>query len=359
MPGISIIVPTFNRAQQLAKTMTSIAREVDPANTVEIIVVDNGSTDVTAATYNMVRREFPKHEWLYIHEPMPGLLSGRHRGAKEAQGEILAFIDDDVVLSASWLDGLVHAFSNQEVALVGGPSLPEYEVEPPEWLEALWHYDADGRRTLGALSLIDSGPAMRAEDPLYVWGLNFSIRKVVFDGCGGFHPDSIPAALQRYQGDGETGLSLKVKSAGFRAVYHPRVAVKHVIPASRMTLESLERRGFYQGVCDSYTQIRRDHGLPTAPPRSWRDVVRSAKWKLERDLILRGPTAEGVRRLMARSYFAGVRFHRNEVRTDPKLLDWVLRENYFDYRLPDGWKNYLNLDFSAAQARHRIARCGA
>src|SRR4029077_15714003 len=106
-----------------------------------------------------------------------------------------------------------------EVALVGGPSLPEYEVEPPEWLESLWHYDADGRRTLGALSLIDSGPAIRPEDPIYIWGLNFSIRREVFVKCGGFHPDTVPAPLQRYQGDGETGLSLKLKAAGFRTLY--------------------------------------------------------------------------------------------------------------------------------------------
>src|SRR6266478_9248101 len=121
MPDISIIIPTFNRAAQLGRTLTSIAREVGAANPVEVIVVDNGSTDTTEATYKMATGDFPKHEWRYFYEPMPGLLSGRHRGAKEARGEILAFIDDDVVLSASWLDGLVHAFSNPEVELVGGP----------------------------------------------------------------------------------------------------------------------------------------------------------------------------------------------------------------------------------------------
>src|SRR5205823_2016254 len=110
----------------------------------------------------------------------------------------------------------------------------------------------------------------------------------------------------RYQGDGETGLSLKVRAAGFRTLYHPHVAVKHVIPASRMTLESFERRGFFQGVCDSYTEIRRERRVPTPPRRSWRDLVRPAKRKVERELIVRRPSAEGVRRLMARSHFAGV-----------------------------------------------------
>ena len=71
--------------------------------------------------------------------------------------------------------------------------------------------------------------------------------------------------------------------------------------------------------------------------------MRPAYWKLKRNLIWHHPTAEGVRRLMARSHFAGVRFHRNEVRNDPKLLDWVLKEDYFDYRLPYGWERYLEI----------------
>jgi glycosyltransferase involved in cell wall biosynthesis len=162
MPDISIVIPTFNRAAQLARTLTSIAREVPASNAaVEVIVVDNGSTDATEAAYKTVTGDFPKRNWRYVYEPMPGLLSGRHRGANEAQGEILAYLDDDVVLRASWLDGLVDAFGNPEVALVGGPSLPEYEAQPPGWLESLWHYDGDGRRTLFELSLID--PAPRSE----------------------------------------------------------------------------------------------------------------------------------------------------------------------------------------------------
>src|SRR5207237_2704434 len=157
------------------------------------------------------------------------------------------------------------------------------------------------------------GHAIRPEDPLYIWGLNFSIRKAVFECCGGFHPDCIPAALQRYQGDGETGLALKVKAAGFRAYYHPGVAVKHVIPATRMTLESFERRGFYQGVSDSYAEIRRERRVPTPPRPLWKDVVRPAKWKLERYMPQRNPTAERLRRLMAFSHSAGMHFHRSEV----------------------------------------------
>jgi glycosyltransferase involved in cell wall biosynthesis len=340
MPNISIIIPTLNRASHLGRALKSIVASANPADTVEIIVVDNGSTDQTANVWQQIKEQFSKYEWRYVYEPVPGLLSGRHRGAKKARGEILSFLDDDVLLAPSWLNALQDAFSDPGIVLVGGPSRPEYELDPPDWLEGLW-VEADGFRMLGWLSLLASGPEIRVVDPLYVFGLNFSIRKSVFETCGGFHPDCIQATLQRYQGDGETGLSLKVKNAGLRALHHPDVAVTHLIPASRLSLESFERRAFYQGVCDSYTEIRRNQGLPSTPPRSWKDLVRPAKRKVERELILRRPSAEGVRRLMALSHFAGVQFHRNEVRNDPKLLDWVIRANYFDYTLPDGWKSYI------------------
>jgi len=131
---------------------------------------------------------------------------------------------------------------------------------------------------------------------------------------------------------------------GLKAFYQGKIYVNHRVPASRMTPQYFERRSFAQGISDSYAQIRRAHSLAIAP-RSWKDFVRPAKWKLEqleRNLILRSPTAEGVRRLMVWSHRAGMRFHRSEVCQDPSLLDWVLKQDYFNCRLPDGWESFLN-----------------
>lgn len=61
------------------------------------------------------------------------------------------------------------------------------------------------------LSLLDIGQDVPNIDPNYIWGLNFSIRKQTMYDCGGFHPDLVPAYLQCWQGDGETGLTKKIK----------------------------------------------------------------------------------------------------------------------------------------------------
>ena len=160
-----------------------------------------------------VAEKYPRLALRYFRDDMPGLLTGRHRGAKEARGEILAYLDDDVLLAPGWLEGLRDALRDPAVVLVGGPSRPRYDGDPPSWLDELsWEFE-DGR-LLSSLSLIDLGTEKRPIDPCFVCGLNFSIRKNVFHECGGFHPDLMPKALQRYQGDGETGLSLKIKKIG-------------------------------------------------------------------------------------------------------------------------------------------------
>jgi glucosyl-dolichyl phosphate glucuronosyltransferase len=340
MSDISIIVPTRNRAGPLLQALISIATVVDARDAVEIIVVDNGSIDSTAGVCREIKRRFPKHNWRYFYDEMPGLLTGRHLGARKARGDILAYLDDDVLLGPSWLEAVDDAFRGSEVMLAGGPTWPHYEVEPPSWLAGMWIEFEAGVRVLGELSLVDLGPTRKETDPLYIPGANFAVRKAAFQACGGFHPDCLPKPLQRYQGNGETGLAFEMRARGLKALYHPGAAVKHVIPASRLTPESFEQKGFYQGVGSSYSRIRRNGSSPTRT-RSWKDHVRPMKWKLERASLLRNPTAEDIRFLVTRARFAGRWFHEDEVRRDARLLAWVVKPDYYDYELPDGWKGRL------------------
>src|SRR5262249_26769137 len=153
-------------------------------------------------------------------------------------------------------------------------------------------------RTCGSLSLIDLGVVSKPADPCFIYGLNFSIRREVFQKCDGFHPDCIPQPLQRYQGDGETGLSLKIKEQKLLAHYHPSVAVTHIIPATGWTPKAFEPRAFYQGVCDSYTRIRRE-GAPPPLIKSWKVAVRSLKRTIHRINLLVCDDAKAICKRMA------------------------------------------------------------
>jgi len=277
-------------------------------------------------------------------------VGGRHKALQACREEVIIYLDDDVSLPAGWIESILEPFADPDIHFVGCRYLPDYEQEPPSWLNGLWQEAEDNFRILSYLSLLDGGDLARLCRPIFVWGLCFAVRRETVFKVGGFNPDGYPWELRRFRGDGETGLALKAESIGLKAYYQGKTHVLHRVPASRTTPEYFERRSFLQGISDSYSQIRREHGLSASTLGSWRDLVRPAwdllrpaKWKLEREMVLRRPTADGVQRLMRSAHFAGMQFHRTEVRRDPKLLEWVLRKNYFDYRLPDGWEQYLTL----------------
>jgi glucosyl-dolichyl phosphate glucuronosyltransferase len=337
--SFSIIIPTYNRADVLGRTLKSIVQLDSSPEDFEIFVVDNGSTDSTREVFEEARTSSPKHNWRYALETVPGLLSGRHKGILKSQGDICSLIDDDVRLDVSWLNALKESFRDPAVALVGGPSRPLFESPPPDWLEA-FYVEEKQIRACGWLSLLDAGNQSREIPATYVWGLNYSVRRQTLFDAGGFHPDIIYKNLDRYHGDGETGLSLKIEKSGGKCLYHPHAAVQHEVPTSRMTHHYFLRRFYYQGLVDSFTRIR-EEGNVSPPTWSWKDPLRPAKrWAI--GLFRHDPG--GAIALQEQTYWShrkGYDFHQSEVRRDPKLLEWILRKDYWDYALPDGWEIYL------------------
>lgn len=336
--NLSIIIPTLNRDYYLKNCLTSLIKQNHPQNDYEILVIDNGSSDRTKQITENIIHQHLNRQIRYIYEPEPGLLSGRHRGALEAQGDILVFIDDDIEADSNWLSAIHEVFLDPSVQLVGGRNLPKYETSPPEWLNHFWIEHPLGKY-LGELSLLDFGEQTQQIDPNYVWGLNFSIRRQALFDLGGFHPDCIPKHLQHFQGDGETGLTIKANQLGYKAIYQPQALVFHQVPASRMTFNYFDQRYFYQGVCNSYTKIRQLGYVPKA--NIFREIKTQTKtlFKKLRTQILNNSSSESESQYLKfrflQSMNAGFQFHQNAVRSNPLLLDWVLKSDYWDYKLPN------------------------
>ncbi len=328
--SVSIIIPTLNRACYLKDTIESLVDQVFSNEKYEILILDNNSVDDTSQVAQEAINKFSTSNIKYVLEPVPGLLSGRHRGAKEASGDILVFIDDDIIAQPGWLQAIVSSFQDPSVHLIGGPSLPIYETDPPAWLEAFWIQHKFGREC-GDLSLIDLGPDQKEIDPIFVWGLNMSVRRKTFFDLGGTHPDCIPEHLQRYQGDGETGLSLRIVKAGLKAMYQPKALVRHRIPEDRMTIESFEKRYYYQGICDSFTLIREKMGVDWYLGNySEKDITLCSILDVDEDKH----SIREIKKLLRRAYAHGYNFHQNQILKDPGLLDWVLKKDFLDYTLP-------------------------
>ena len=354
---ISIIIPTCNRDSYLKQTLASLAKQEFPSGNFEILIIDNASTDKTKDIAENFIKQNKSISVKYFYEPIPGLLSGRHRGAKEAKGDILVFIDDDIIASPDWLQAIHDSFSNSDVHIVGGKCLPKYEIEPPYWTDYLWTI-TDTYKMCGYYSLIDQGNNIKETDPNFIFGLNFSIRKNTLFELGGFHPDCIPKQYQRFQGDGETGLTMKLKAKELKALYNPKALLHHWVTKERMTFEYIEKRMFYQGVCKSYADIRKSNLntnyealnknssyepekvslnrklIRRIAGRDIKDEVRSLKREIDilrQELRDSNPMKTELFERMRIAYSRGYEFHQNEVKSDPKLLKWVLKEDYFDY----------------------------
>lgn len=336
---LSIIIPTNNRAEVLSFALRSIQNNVTTSNDYEVIVVDNGSTDHTKAICESYENSIPNFR--YIYDAEPGLLTGRHVGIEKANGEVLCFLDDDVELNPNYINGVITLFKDPNVTIATGPCLPKYEQYPPDWLSYFWTNTQTGGKWCGYLSLLDFGNEAQTIDPNFVWGLNFVIRKATILDLKGFHPDIVRDA-QQFQGDGETGLTLKAAENGLLANYHPDLLLYHYVNKERVTKAYFKKRAYFQGVSNSFTDLRKLHlnNIPLpSNEKSLRDKLhpyyRWIKNFVPRKKQVNIP--EEISDLMddlAKNELNGYQFHQDFFNKDSKVKAWVLKADYWDFKLP-------------------------
>ena len=283
---LSVIVPTYSLQAYLRDTLVGLLKQDLPTDKYEIIVVDNNPSGKVFKIVQDVKQKWqrPMH---FVEEPDVGLHNARHKGAKEAVGDILVYIDDDVLTHPAWLRSIVQHFQDPLVAVVGGKILPKWEATPPAWL------DKFGNNGGGNLSLLDLGGEVREVAwPQSIYGCNMAVRESVLWEVGGFHPDAMgDRRLIWLRGDGETGLQRKIYQAGYKVIYEPRAWVYHRVPASRLRPEYFYWRRFIQGISDSYTDMRQNqfsrirllqnagHSFLKAV-WSYADSLRSSDWSI-------------------------------------------------------------------------------
>lgn len=312
MIKLSVVIPTRNRAKVLEKALQSILNQTLSQNYFEVIVVDNGSTDNTK---NIVDSFVEKIDNLvYIYDDNPGLHIGRHRGLLAAKSDILAYGDDDIEATPTWLEGVMESFEDESVALVGGKNIPNFESSPPDWILEMWQKGGE-QKVLGHLSILDFGDEIQAINPYYVFGCNFSIRKNVLLEAGGFHPDGMPQEIIKYRGDGESYVSRYIMDKGYKTIYNPKASVYHLCSTSRMTKKYFAQRSFNQGISESYADIRDDKSKSFWKKRL---KILIKKYLLSRDTIIE---EELIR---------GYEYHQNEAKKDSNLMEWIKRESYIN-----------------------------
>jgi glycosyltransferase involved in cell wall biosynthesis len=304
LPFVSVIVPTFNRAGTLRMTVDRLLAQSYPADRFEIVIVDNGSTDNTQQVIEALSAGATNVRSMV--EKRRGAHFARNTGAMAARGIILYFTDDDMLPDPAMLETIVTAFSpGSHVGSATGRILPVWETEPPRWV--LEHC----RNAL--LSLNDRGQAtIVSDDDPGVFSCHQAILREAFMTAGGFNPDT---NAEKFTGDNETGLNIKVRKLGYRFAYVGGSVTQHMIPASRMTQRYLNSRFADQGFCDSYTAYQ---AVQVSKPRLAARVIMHtllAGATSTKALVRRAANDSRWRLDLARMFY-----YRNRARYDTRLI---------------------------------------
>lgn len=334
--GYSVIIPTLNQSAKLTQCLRHLSAVSFDHDAFEVLVIDNGSSDDTKDVALSFRDEINNLQYHFCETP--GLMAARHFGCEKAKGDILCYLDDDSLVTKDWLKAISESFADKTVAMVGGPCIPEYEIKPPKWVTHFWVETKHGR-IHRILSLLDFGNQKLVINPSYVYGCNYSIRKEVFLEFGGTNPDYFPERYQQFIGDGESGLAVKIGRSHYRAVYEPRAMIHHLIPQSRLTVDYFCWKRFYNGIHGSFRALRKQHGIGHGHDKEVLGFTRKLYRGIKRAIrVYSGQKGhknanapaevKRIRDKMQESYEAGYRFHQEQVKKNPKLFEWVLRENY-------------------------------
>lgn len=238
--SVSILIPTHNRGAILSRTLASVGTLKVPSGVkVECIVVANACTDDTPriAREGCAGLPIPAR---VVEESEVGLSAARNRGLREAAHDILAFIDDDVLLSPEWLEGLLEVYRSTPAGVVAGRVELWWEaVARPAWMTDTIE---------GLLSRTSHGDAVKPlTDPMGVVGANYSCRRAVYERIGGYRTD-LGRKGASGMGAGEEGEWVRrALHAGFPLFYAPRSSLQHWVAPARVEPAYLRRVAIGKG----------------------------------------------------------------------------------------------------------------
>jgi mycofactocin glycosyltransferase len=198
-PTVSVVVPAYNAEETIDACIRSLLQLKKPAGEIEIIVVDNNSTDRTP---QRIKEYAPAIR--ILHEPIRGASAARNCGVAQARGVILAFIDADCVADSRWLTNLIRPLADRYVGATGGRILAR---EPCNWIEKSGEVRHDHRY------------AIEVAIPPYLIGMNFATRASILQEVGLFD-------LDLFRGQ-DVDLGWRIHWAGYEIRYCPDAEIHH------------------------------------------------------------------------------------------------------------------------------------
>lgn len=247
--SISILICTRNGAGTLPDTLASLAATtVPPHASLELVVVDNGSTDETARIVRETQMPFPVR---YVFEERPGLSNARNTGLSAARHEILLWTDDDVLVPHDWIGPMTTPIADGAADVVaGGVRLAPHLQRP--WMEP-WQ-----------AALFASTTRLEGETLTDAVGANMAFGRHVLDDVHEFDPEL------KYSE--ESHFVERLFHLGYRIAPAFDVEVEHHFAPSRLTHASLASAMQRLGRTQAYLHYHwrhRDGVFRQSPLRTW------------------------------------------------------------------------------------------
>jgi glycosyltransferase involved in cell wall biosynthesis len=318
-PPITVVVCTRERPGALARCLDSLLAQQYPD--FRILVVDNAPvTDATAEVTRSAARRGPVE---HLVEPKAGLSFARNTAVRAAEGQILAWIDDDEVADPHWLAEVARALADHpEADVVTGVIVPaELQTRPQIWFEQFGGH-SKGR---GFKPDVFSPATAHLQSPLYPLppfgtGANMTFRPGVIERIGMF--DTALGAGTPAMGSEDTLVFTQVLLSGGMVVYQPTAVTHHY---HRRDLEGLHKQmvGYGTGLVAAYTSLLMGRpgvlfALVKLAPGALRDLTGAGSLRVAtlRDDFPRELLSANRRGMLAgpRAYLKGRRAARAKVR---------------------------------------------
>jgi len=246
--GVSVVIVTYNGIKRLLPTLTHLAKQKNIDFDVEIILVDNNSSDGTSEKAQQLWDELKSPFILRIvSEKQPGTMYARKRGINESKYRYMLYCDDD-----NWLceDYVSTAYStivkDSQIAAVGGKGIMEYEAgfDVPHWMKEYEHNfgtgaqgekDGDTTNDKGCLYTAGAIIDLKWLDKLYELGFSSSLK--------GRDGKTLVAGE-------DTELMYALRLIGGKLYYSSKMTFKHYMPSTRINWEYLKKLWLGFGIAD-------------------------------------------------------------------------------------------------------------
>ena len=234
--SISIIICFYNTEGRIENTLDHIKNLRIDRLSVELILVNNNSSDNSINVIESCMQDFQAFPWKTVYEPNPGLTHARMKGIEEAKHDILLFCDDDNWLQEDYLiRGIKRLNSDKKIGILGGLGEAVSTTPFPSWFEEHQNFYAVGPQ------FPEPGVVRGIRNVVYGAGMFMVKSYFVRIKTTGFKPISSDRKGNNLSSGGDSELCLAFQLAGYNVYYDDQLRFKHFIEEKRLTVDYLKR----------------------------------------------------------------------------------------------------------------------